>query len=67
MKKISLLVFTLSITISAQEGWFQQNEPVNSKTLNTVEFINDSVGFAAGWNGTIFNNEWRDEVGKQFL
>src|SRR4030066_1977700 len=46
--KISLLVFILSITISAQEGWFWQNPIPPGNSLLSVEFINTTIGFAVG-------------------
>ena len=53
MKKIFLLVFTLSITISAQEGWFQQNPLPTENDLTSVFFVSSNIGWAVGTNGTI--------------
>ena len=46
--KISLLVFILSITISAQQEWFWQNPLPQGHTLFDVEFINSDEGWAVG-------------------
>jgi len=53
MKKISLLVFILSITISAQEGWFWQNPLPQGNNLISVKFISPLIGWAVGGYGTI--------------
>ena len=45
--KISLLVFILSITISAQEGWFSQTSGVSNHILN-VFFIDEYIGWVVG-------------------
>jgi len=50
--KISLLVFILSITISAQVGWFSQTSGVNNHILN-VFFIDENLGWAVGDMTTI--------------
>jgi photosystem II stability/assembly factor-like uncharacterized protein len=50
--KISLLVFILSITISAQEGWFQQISGTNYP-LYGVCFTDSNNGTTVGGNGTI--------------
>ncbi|MDZ7623487.1 MAG: hypothetical protein U5J96_03445 [Ignavibacteriaceae bacterium] len=46
--KISLLVFILSTTISAQEGWMIQNPPAPSHSLRSVDFIDTTTGWAIG-------------------
>ena len=48
--KISLLVFVLTITVSAQ--WYQQNSGTDSN-LQSVFFINENTGWACGSNGVI--------------
>jgi len=48
--KISLLVFILPISISAQ--WYQQDSGTNSN-LQSVFFINGNIGWACGSNGVI--------------
>ena len=45
--KISILVFILSITITAQEGWFQQTSG-SGYHLQTVFFINENIGWIGG-------------------
>jgi len=50
--KISLLVFILSITVSAQVGWFSQTSGVNNHILN-VFFIDENFGWAVGDMTTI--------------
>ena len=49
--KISLLVFIISITTSAQEGWFWQNPLPQGNTLYSIFFINPNTGWAVGEAG----------------
>ena len=51
--KISLLVSILSITISAQDGWFWQNPLPQGNDLSSVHFVDEYVGWAIGKFGTI--------------
>jgi photosystem II stability/assembly factor-like uncharacterized protein len=51
--KISLLVFTLSISVSAQEGWFWQNPLPQGNTINDIDFFDEYFGLAVGNTGTI--------------
>ena len=51
--KISLLVFILSITISAQQQWFWQNPLPQGNTLHSVQLVYENVGWAVGDGGTI--------------
>ena len=51
--KISLLVFILSITISAQQEWFWQNPLPQGNTLHSVQLVSANVGWALGDGGTI--------------
>jgi hypothetical protein len=52
--KISLLVFILSISISAQNtGWFWQNPLPQGNTLNSVQLVSADIGWAVGDGGTI--------------
>jgi len=46
--KISLLVFILSITVSAQQGWFWQNPLPQGNTLNDIDFFDSYFGIAVG-------------------
>ena len=62
--KISLLVFILSITISAQ--WYQQNSETDSN-LQSVFFINEHPGWACGSNGVIIKTtnggeDWFEQI-----
>ena len=52
--KISLLVFILSVTISAQEGWFWQNPYPTGNNLQSLHFIDNQTGWIVGAYGTIF-------------
>ena len=47
---ISLVIFILSINVSAQ--WYQQNSGTTAN-LNAVTFVDTNNGFAVGWNGII--------------
>jgi photosystem II stability/assembly factor-like uncharacterized protein len=52
--KISLLVFILSITISAQEtGWFWQNPLPQGNFLTDLTFVDSLNGWAVGYFGTV--------------
>ena len=51
--KISLLVFILSITISAQQGWFWQNPLPQGNTINDIDFFDEYFGLAVGNTSTI--------------
>ena len=51
MKKISLLVFIFSISISAQ--WFWQNPLPIGNSLYGISFTDANTGTAVGGNGTI--------------
>jgi len=51
--KISLLVFVLAISVSAQEGWFWQNPLPQGHLLWDIEFINSNEGWAVGMYNTI--------------
>jgi photosystem II stability/assembly factor-like uncharacterized protein len=53
--KISLLVFSISIIISAQEGWFWQNPLPQGHPLNATKFISGTTGWAVGDCGTIIH------------
>jgi len=53
--KISLLVFILTITISAQEGWFWQNPiPGNTYSINKIYFLDEDNGMVIGPGGLIY-------------
>ena len=58
MKIVTLISFLFLLIIPTcfgqlvPQGWFQQNNPVFSD-LNSVSFINEFRGFAAGANGVI--------------
>jgi len=54
--KISLLVFFLSITISAQVGWFWQNPLPQGNTLESVCSTDSNEIFAVGFCGTILKS-----------
>jgi len=63
--KISLLVFILSITVSAQ--WYQQNSGV-SFNLNSIFFIDANIGWSVGDEGIIIKttdggNNWITQGG----
>ena len=63
--KISLLIFILSITISAQ--WYQQNSGVPFN-LNSIFFIDSNTGWAVGDEGIILKtsdggNNWITQAG----
>ena len=61
--KISLLVFILSITISAQEGWFWQNPLPQGNGLHAVDFVNSDIGWAVGeCRHNHKNNRWWSEL-----
>ena len=49
--KISLLVFILQITLSAQWQW--QNPTPFGYNLFDIQFVNNSLGYASGYGGTI--------------
>ncbi|MDD1475187.1 hypothetical protein MEO41_28560, partial [Dolichospermum sp. ST_sed4] len=49
--KIFLLVFILSITISAQ--WHWQNPTPFGNGLSDLQFLTTSIGYACGAGGTI--------------
>jgi len=51
MKKIFFFVIMFSITISAQ--WFWQNPLPTGARLKSVIFIDESIGWVAGFAGTI--------------
>jgi photosystem II stability/assembly factor-like uncharacterized protein len=51
--KISLLVFILSIIISAQEDWFWQNPLPQGNTLNDIDFFDEYFGLGVGNTSTI--------------
>lgn len=56
MKKLILnisLIFFISASIEAQEGWFWQNPLPQDNTLYSVEFVNELTGWTVGANGTI--------------
>ena len=44
--KISFLVFILSISISAQEGWFWQNPLPQGNIIRNVKFVSTLQGWA---------------------
>jgi photosystem II stability/assembly factor-like uncharacterized protein len=51
--KISFLVFILSISIDAQEGWFWQNPLPQGNDLSSISFSNSQYGFAVGKGNTV--------------
>lgn len=51
--KISLLIFILSVTISAQDFWQQTNGPYNGATVNDFLLYDDSIIFLATNEGII--------------
>jgi len=51
--KISLLVFILSISVSAQEGWFWQNPIPQGNNLNDVLIIDENTIVAVGAAGLV--------------
>ena len=52
--KISLLVFILSATITAQDtGWFWQNPLTPEANYRSTHFLNENVGYIVGDSGII--------------
>ena len=51
--KISLLVFILSNSVSAQEGWFLQNPITPEINYRSTYFLNGNVGYIVGDSGII--------------
>ncbi|HSW54624.1 MAG TPA: YCF48-related protein [Ignavibacteriaceae bacterium] len=54
--KISLLVFILSITMPAQEGWFWQNPLPQGNNLESICSADSNTLFAVGWYGIIIKS-----------
>jgi len=53
--KISLLVFILSITTSAQQQWYWQNPiPGNRFSTNKIKFFDENNGMVIGTGGLIY-------------
>lgn len=53
MKKITILLFACFFSVSFSMGQLVEINTGNINMLNDVDFINDSVGFVVGNNGTI--------------
>ena len=51
--KISFFIFTLQISLFAQNHWFYQNPLPQGNTLHSVQLVSDDVGWAVGDCGTI--------------
>ena len=56
MKKYFILLFLSFLFVSnsySQSGWFFQNPIVNTTSLNSIKFVNDSIGWSVGNGGVI--------------